>query len=284
MLIDSHAHLDLFNDADRDAVLRRAHVAGVAAILAIGIGDGPDTMHRSLEIANARALVSDPDLPRIFATAGIHPGEAANATPAALEKLSRLLADPLCLAAGEMGLDYYHIENPDPEVQKTAFIAQMQLAAAARKPIILHCRTSDLATPAARDRFGPADAWADLLYLLSQHWQPTRLPGIMHCFSGTPDHAHRSVAAGFFLSFAGNLTYPAAGQIRAAAADVPSDRLLVETDAPFLAPIPHRGEKNEPALIGYTADALAKLRGISTEDLSSATSANFFTLFPTARP
>ncbi len=283
MLIDSHAHLDLYDDAERDAVLRRADAAGVTAILAIGIGNGPDTMHRALEIANARALSGDPGLPRIFATAGIHPDQAANATPSALEKLSRLLSDPLCLAVGEIGLDYYHIENPDPAIQKAALIGQLKLAAAAGKPIILHCRTSELATPAAQARFGPADAWEDLLTLVTEHWQPTGLPGIMHCFSGTPGHALRSVAAGFYISFAGNLTYPAAGRIRDAAAAVPLDRLLIETDAPFLAPIPHRGERNEPAHIRHTVDALAALRRISPEELAAIPSANFVTLFPTTR-
>ncbi len=295
MLTDSHAHLDLYDDEELDAVLRRADAAGVTAILAIGIGNGPDTMHRALElargqeIANTRALSSasadptDPGLPRIFATAGIHPDQAANATPAALEKLSRLLSDPLCLAVGEIGLDYYHIENPDPAIQQAAFLAQMELAAAAAKPIILHCRTSELATPAAQARFGPADAWEDLLALVTEHWQPTGLPGIMHCFSGTPGHALRSVAAGFCISFAGNLTYPATSRIRDAAAAIPLDRLLIETDAPFLAPIPHRGERNEPALIRHTADALAALRRISPEELAAVTSANFVTLFPTTR-
>jgi len=285
MLIDSHAHLDLYTDTDREAVLLRAHAAGVRTILAIGIGDGPDTMHRALELANARALSTGPALPALFATAGIHPDQAANATPPALEKLSRLLADPLCLAVGEIGLDYYHVENPDPAIQRAALIAQLQLAAEAAKPIILHCRTSDLAAPAAKARFGPADAWEDLLHILTEHWAPTRLPGIMHCFSGSPDHAARSVALNFYVSFAGNLTYPAANQLRAAAADprLPLDRLLVETDAPFLAPIPYRGQPNEPALITHTAEALASLRGISPEELAETTTANFFTLFPTAR-
>ena len=283
MLTDSHAHLDLYDDAERDAVLRRARAAGVRTVLAIGIGDGPDTMHRALELARARTLSTDLDLPEIFATAGIHPDEAANATPAALEKLARLLADPLCLAVGEIGLDYYHIENPDPDIQQAAFIAQITLAAAALKPIILHCRTSELATGAAKARFGAADAAEDLLALVTTHWTPTGLPGIMHCFSGTPDQAQRAVAQNFYISFAGNLTYPAATRLREAASLVPLDRLLVETDSPFLAPIPHRGERNEPALITHTAVTLADLRGISPDELAAITTQNFETLFPTTR-
>ncbi len=281
-LVDSHAHLDLYGE-DRDAVLRRAAAAGVGTILAIGIGDGPDTMERALELARARELVSDPALPQIFATVGIHPDEAARATPEALEKLARLLADPLCIAVGEIGLDYYHVENPEPAEQREALLAQMALAAKACKPVIIHCRTSELATPQAKARFGEADAWQDLLAVVSEHWQPTGQPGVMHCFSGTAEQAQRSVAAGFYISFAGNLTYPRAEGIREAAKAVPLDRLLVETDAPFLAPIPHRGERNEPALVALTADALAALRGISTEELAQATTANFFTLFPTTR-
>ncbi len=283
MLIDSHAHLDLFDEAERDAILRRAREAGVETILAIGIGDGPATMCRARDLARAAAELPNPAHPRLFATAGIHPDEAANATPEALAQLARLLADPLVLACGEIGLDYYHVENPLPAIQAEILIAQLRLAALVRKPIILHCRTSELATPAAKARFGTADAWEDLLILLTGQWRPTGLPGIMHCFSGTPGQAARSVELGFYLSFAGNLTYPAAKAIREAATLAPPDRLLVETDSPFLAPIPHRGKRNEPAFVQHTAAALASLRGISPEDLAAHTTENFHTLFPAAR-
>src|SRR5271169_2441746 len=143
-LIDSHAHLDFYNETptDRDEVLRRAYAAGVHTILAIGIGDGPATMHQALEIANA---TTGPDLPQIYASAGIHPQEAAHATKEALAKLSTLAADPKCIAIGEIGLDYYHADNPDITTQKLAFCAQMYIAAQTRKPIIIHCRTSELA-------------------------------------------------------------------------------------------------------------------------------------------
>ncbi len=279
MLVDSHAHLDLYDDADRERVLRRAFAGGVGTILAIGIGNGPDTMHEALRIAHASAAADERDVPIIFATAGIHPDETRDATPEALERLAGLLADPMCVAAGEIGLDYYHVENPEPEVQRAAFLAQMRLAAEARKPIVVHCRTSELATGAAKARFGAADAWEDLLALAVEHWAPTGLPGIMHCFSGSPEQARRSLAAGFYISFAGNLTYPKAHGIRDAAAGVPIERLLVETDAPFLAPIPHRGERNEPALIRHTVEALAAVRGISTEELAARTTANFARCF-----
>lgn len=279
-LIDSHAHLDFYTETptDREEVLRRAHAAGVHTILAIGIGEGPTTMHQALEIANT---TQNPSLPKIYASAGIHPQEAASATREALAKLASLAADPKCIAIGEIGLDYYHLENPEPPTQKQAFIAQMQIAAATRKPIIIHCRTSELATPQAKEKFGPADAWEDVLALIAEHWTPHQLGGIMHCFSGTPDHAHRSTQAGFYLSFAGNLTYPKAQPIRDAAIQAPADRILVETDAPFLAPIPLRGQRNEPAYVTHTASALATLRGISPEELATLTTENFQRLFPT---
>ena len=163
-----------------------------------------------------------------------------------------------------------------------AFIAQIQIAAAARKPITIHCRTSELAIPAAKAKFEPADAWEDLLRLIAEHWTPTGLPGIMHCFSGNEDQAARSLAAGFYLSFAGNVTYPKSTTIQAVAASAPADRILVETDAPFLAPIPLRGQTNEPALVAHTARFVAELRGITTDQLAALTTSNFGTLFPTS--
>ena len=179
-IIDSHAHLDSYAE-DLEAILTRANAAGVHTILAIGIGDGPDTMHRALEIANA---TKSPALPAIFASVGIHPQQAASATPEALRRLTALATDPKCIAIGEIGLDYYHANNPLPDVQKTAFIAQMDIAAAARKPILIHCRTSELATPAAKEKFepvgGPEAAWEDLLALIALHWTPHALGGIMH--------------------------------------------------------------------------------------------------------
>ena len=280
-LIDSHAHLDMVQAADLPQVLARAQAVGVRAILAIGIGDGPAEMHRALDIADS---TRSPDLPAIFATAGIHPQEAGNATPDALARLAALAQNPRCIAVGEIGLDYYHVENPAIEIQQAALLAQLRIAAAAGKPIVIHCRTSELATPAAKEKFGPADAWEDLLTLLAEHWQPHGLAGIMHCFSGKVDHARRSLDLGFYISFAGNLTYPAAQGIREAAAFAPADRILVETDSPFLAPIPFRGQRNEPALVAHTAAALADLRGIPPTELAALTTANFHTLFPSTLP
>ncbi len=186
-MIDSHCHLDDYPDLP--ATLAAAEAAGVRQLLAIGIGDGPDTMHRALEIAHQH--------PQVFATAGIHPQEAHQATPENLAKLAALAEDPRCIAIGEIGLDYYHLSNPDIPTQQAAFVAQLAIAAAARKPITIHVRTSELAVPAAKARYEPSDAWDDLLTLLAEHWTPHALPGIMHCFSGNQDQADRALAAGF---------------------------------------------------------------------------------------
>jgi TatD DNase family protein len=271
-LVDSHCHLDDYEDLP--AILANARTAGVSKLLAIGIGDGPDTMHRALDLARTH--------PEIFATAGIHPQEAHHATPEALAKLTTLAAAPRCLAIGEIGLDYYHLDNPDIPTQQAAFIAQMKIAAAARKPITIHCRTSELAIPAAKAKYEPANAWEDLLTLIAEYWTPTGLPGIMHCFSGNEDQAARSLAAGFYLSFAGNVTYPKSTTIQAVAATAPADRILVETDAPFLAPIPLRGQTNEPSYVTHTARFVADLRGISADHLAKLTTSNFDALFPTS--
>ena len=281
-LTDTHDHLDFYTETptDRDEVLRRAYDAGVETVLAIGIGEGPATMHQALDIATA---TRGPGLPTIYASAGIHPQEAASATNEAMEKLAALAAHERCIAVGEIGLDYYHYDNPDVAVQQQALVAQMKLAAKLRKPIVIHCRTSELATPQAKAKFGAADAWEDLLALVAEHWTPTSLGGIMHCFSGSVEQAERSLAANFHLSFAGNLTYPKSQAIRDAAELAPTHRILVETDAPFLAPIPLRGQRNEPALMTHTAAALAALRGISSEDLAEVTTANFKNLFPATR-
>ena len=270
MLIDSHCHLDYFDDIP--AILHAAREAGVGRLLAIGIGDGPATMHRALGFAHR--------YPEVFATAGIHPQEADHASPEALARLAELAANPRCIAVGEIGLDYYHIENPDPSVQQEAFIAQMRIAARALKPITIHCRTAELASAAVKQRFEGRDAWEDLFALIAEHWTPTGLPGIMHCFSGAQAQAQVSIAAGFYLSFAGNLTYPRSTAIQEVARNMPADRMLVETDAPFLAPIPFRGQRNQPAHVAQTAAFLADLRGTSAAKIDEQTTSNFERLFP----
>jgi TatD DNase family protein len=273
MLVDSHAHLDFYEDPA--PILANARAAGLSAILAIGIGEGPATMHRAFEIAESHSTAQLP----IYASAGIHPQEAHQATEAALADLANLTANPNILAIGEIGLDYYHLENPPIDVQQAAFVAQMAIAAAARKPILIHCRTSELASTGVKQRFNQQDAFADLIRLIREHWTPTALPGVMHCFSGTPAEARQALAANFYLSFAGNLTYPKSTGIQQAAREAPSDRILVETDCPFLTPIPHRGKQNEPALVTHTAAFLAELRKTDAATIAQQTTTNFRRLF-----
>ncbi len=275
MLVDSHAHLDHERFAeDREQVLARAWEAGVRTILSIGIGEGPSTMDRALMLA--RAYRGKPLTPRIYASAGIHPQEAAQCDTLALANLDALLSEPEVLACGEIGLDFYHDENPPVAVQREAFAAQMGLARTHRKPIIIHCRPGEA--------FGPEnDAWEQTLAMLEEHWGADGFGGILHCFSGNREQAERALALGFLISFAGNCTYPGtrAGVValRELAAGLPAERILVETDCPFLAPAPERGKRNEPAWVARTAAVLAEARGISPEELGKLTSANFHRLF-----
>ncbi|MGB6192812.1 MAG: TatD family hydrolase, partial [Terracidiphilus sp.] len=190
------------------------------------------------------------------------------ADDAALSKLSSLLGEPEVIACGEIGLDYYH-EGAAHDVQRQGLIRQLEIAAACRRPILIHCRPKD----------GQTDAWDDLFAVLNEHWKPTRLGGIMHCFGGGWEQARRSLDLGFLISFAGNLTYPKAQPLRDVAAMLPIDGVLVETDAPWLAPAPDRGKRNEPAFVTRTAETLAGLLRVSHEEIAIATSKNFARLF-----
>jgi TatD DNase family protein len=250
-MIDSHCHLDSaeFN-ADREAVIERAIAAGVEHMLAIGTGDGPPDLEAGLRLAEKQ--------PAFFATVGVHPHDAAKATADDFKRLADLLAHPKVLAVGEIGLDYHYDFSPR-EVQQSAFIQQMEIAASAGKPIVIHTR----------------EAWDDTLALIEQHWAPHGIGGIMHCFSGGPREARRALDLGFYLSFGGIATFPKALAVQEAAKSAPRDRILIETDAPYLAPVPKRGKRNEPALIVHTARKLAELRGESYEELCDATTENF---------
>lgn len=271
MLIDSHAHIDSPRYAeDREAMLRRTWDAGVGAVLAIGIGEGPTEMHQALEICrefNARPE-SSAGLPRLYASAGIYPHNTGEADDAALQKLDGLLAEPEVIACGEIGLDYYH-EGAPHDVQRRGLIAQLQIAAARKRPILIHCRPKD----------GATDAWNDLFTVLEEHWRDTGLRGVMHCFGGGWEQARRSLDLGFLISFAGNVTYPKAQPLRDVAARVPLAGLLVETDAPWLAPMPNRGKRNEPGWVAQTAEVLARVLGVSPQELAAATTRNFERLF-----
>lgn len=271
MLIDSHAHIDSPRYAnDRETMLRRTWDAGVGAVLAIGIGEGPAEMQNALGICrefNARPE-SGAGLPRLYASAGIYPHSTAEADKAALQKLDTLLAEPEVIACGEIGLDYYH-EGAPHDVQRRGLIAQLEIAAARKRPILIHCRGTQESS----------DAWDDLFAVLEEHWSSTGLRGVMHCFGGGWEEARRSLDLGFLISFAGNITYPKAQPLRDVAAGVPLERLLVETDAPWLAPMPNRGKRNEPGWVVQTAEVLAGVVGVPPPELAAITTKNFAGLF-----
>jgi TatD DNase family protein len=276
LLIDSHAHLDSERyHGELAEILHRARAAGVEAILTIGIGEGPAEMHKALDICRQfNALPeSGQSLPRLYASAGIYPHNTHEADEPALAKLDALLSQPEVIACGEIGLDYYHQGAPH-ETQQRIFIRQMEIAATRKRPILIHCRPKD--GPLEK---GETLCWDDTLALLSEHWGRTGLGGILHCFSGDWEHAAKAMDLGFLISFAGNVTYPKAQPLRDVAARVPLDRILVETDAPFLAPIPNRGQRNEPAWVAHTTNALAELRALPPGEFGSITTKNFETLF-----
>lgn len=261
MFVDSHAHIEGKQFAqDREAMLERARAAGVCTMLAIGNGDGPGTLDCAAQYAARHDW--------IWASTGVHPHEAKLVERATYDELERVSQMPRVIAWGEIGLDYWYDHSPR-EVQQQVFATQMEMAKAARKPIIIHCR------PSAEGE----DAWNDCLGLLEQQWASTGLGGILHCFTGNLEHARRALDIGFIVSFAGNLTYPKAQNIRDAALEVPLDRFFIETDCPYLAPIPHRGKRNEPAYVVETAKAIGALRGMSGDEVGAKSSENFFRFF-----
>jgi TatD DNase family protein len=265
VFIDSHAHLDGSQfEQDQLQVLERASEAGLERILAIGSGTGPGTYDCALKIAEQHDW--------IFASTGLHPHEASVATDHDYEEMSRIAQHEKVIAWGEIGLDYFYDHSPR-EVQKEVFRRQMELARTAGLPIIIHCRPSN----------NSENAWDDALELIRLYWAHAGLPGILHCFTGEWKHAEAALEMGFYISFAGNVTFSKAENIRNAAKQVPLDRMLIETDSPYLAPVPHRGKRNEPAFVVNTAEAIAQVRGMSKEEIGQNTAENFYKLFPQTR-
>lgn len=263
MYTDSHCHPENQRfDADRPDVFARAAAANVTTLLAIGNGDGPGTGTFDCAIKLAEQYKG------VYATVGIHPHEAALAKPEDFDELVKLSKHPKVVAWGEIGLDYYYDHSPR-DVQQRVFVQQMELAAAAKLPIVIHCRPSD----------NSANAWDDTLRLIRENWASTSLGGVMHCFTGTVDQARAALDLGFVISFAGNITYPKAQNIRDAAVTVPPDRVFIETDSPYLAPVPHRGKRNEPAYVTEVARQIAQLRGVLPEEIGRLTSQNFRSFF-----
>ncbi|HEV2198480.1 MAG TPA: TatD family hydrolase [Bryobacteraceae bacterium] len=253
-LVDSHCHLDSEQfDGDREAVIERAVAAGVERMLTIGSGDGPPDVEAALRLADRYLM--------LYATIGVHPHDAAKATAQTYKRLAELAAHPKVVAIGEIGLDYHYDHSPR-EVQRDVFAEQMRIASDARKPIVIHTR----------------EAWSDTAALIREHWNPA-YGGIIHCFTEGPEEAREALDLGFHVSFAGIVTFPKATGIQEAARMVPAHRLLVETDAPYLAPVPMRGKRNEPAFVVQTARKIAELRGVTPEQIASITVANFERLF-----
>jgi TatD DNase family protein len=255
-IIDSHAHLESEDfEADRAEMLARAHASGVRNILAIGSGgSGPDKLEAAIEVAK--------DYDWIYATIGIHPQHAELAQEEHYAQLDALAKDPKVIAWGEIGLDYHWTELPR-DTQHTVFRRQLIQARAAKLPIVIHCR----------------DAWDDCLAILREDWAGSGLGGILHCFTGTPADAAAGIEMGFMISFAGNITYPKMQQLRDVARDLPLDRILTETDSPFLPPQGKRGKRNEPANVAEVAQTLGIVRNLGTEEIAATTAANFRRFF-----
>ena len=249
-IIDSHAHVHAGDlAADLAGVLERAKAAGVSAIVTIGTTLVDSEMARDVAAAN----------PMIFATAGIHPHDVGAHSAADLGEIRELAADPPCVAVGEIGLDYHYDHSPR-DVQREFFRAQMQIAQEMGRPVVIHSR----------------EAEADTLGILREFPDVT---GVLHCFSSAYPLAAAGLELGYYVSFSGIVTFKAAEEVRDAARKVPLERMLVETDCPFLAPVPFRGRQNEPAYVTLVAAKLAEIKGVSPEALVKATADNARTLF-----
>jgi TatD DNase family protein len=257
MFVDSHAHIDGPDyDADRDEVIARARAAGVAAILNVGTGDPHSgALERAVDVAERYEGV--------YAAVGVHPHDARLFDERAAERLQRLVrASARMLAWGEIGLDYHYDHSPR-DVQREVFIAQLRLARNARLPVIIHTRAAD----------------EDTMAILRAEWAGVDEGGIMHCFGGSWSLAETALELGFLISFAGNVTFKNAEPLRDIARHVPLERLLIETDCPYLTPVPFRGRRNEPARVVETARVVADLRQLDVAEFAHTTSRNFARLF-----
>jgi len=252
MLIDSHAHLDDARfDADRDAVLERAWDAGIRQILTIGNGSGPDQMACGIPLAEAHDW--------IHTTAGVHPHDASKVQERHYRLIEELSKNPRVIGIGEMGLDYFY-DNSPRDVQCEVFRQQLRIAKRVGLPAIIHTRDADEDTERILGQEAPAC-------------------GVIHCFTASAKLADFALGIGFFISFSGIVTFPNSGPLAEIARRIPLDRMLLETDCPYLAPVPHRGKRNEPRYVADTARAVAAFRGISVGELAAQTSANFDRLF-----
>jgi TatD DNase family protein len=258
MYIDSHAHIEGKEfDADREAVIQRALDAGVETIVCVGNGEVAADSH-------AAAFRIAEQYPFIFTTVGVHPHEARLLEDNLYAQLMELSQHPKVIAWGEIGLDY-HYDNSPRDVQREAFRKQLRMARERGLPVSIHTR----------------EAEADTLAILDEEWKDSGLGGVIHCFTGTRSFAEAAVDRGFYVSFSGVVTFRKAEGLRETARLLPMDRILIETDSPYLAPVPYRGGRNEPAYVIETAGAIADARAMSDEDVARITTENFKRLFDT---
>jgi TatD DNase family protein len=255
MLVDSHCHLDFPDFApERDAVIRRAFAAGIGTMLTICTR--LDQFDGVRQIAEAE--------PRIWCSVGAHPHEAADHSDLMVERLVVLAAHPRVVGIGETGLDFHYDLSPR-DIQERVFRAHIAASHMTGLPLIIHAREAD----------------DDIARVLGEERPPR---GVLHCFSSGRALAEAALGLGFFISISGIVTFRNAEELRAIVRDVPLDRLLVETDSPYLAPVPYRGKRNEPAFVVATAAAVATLKGVTPAALAAVTTANFFGLFAKASP
>lgn len=257
MLVDSHCHLD-FPDfsVERDAIVARAAEAGVSHLLTIST--------RVRRFDEIRAIAERYD--NVFCSVGTHPHQAAEEPDVTAAELVALSAHPKVVAIGEVGLDY-HYDNSPRAAQAQGFHTHIAASRETGLPLIIHAREAD----------------GDVADILEAETAKGAFPFVLHCFTAGPELARRALALGGYISFSGVLTFKNSAALREIAASVPADRMLVETDAPFLAPIPHRGKRNEPSFVRETTKVLAETRGVSLEEVAARTTDNFFTLFSKAR-
>ncbi len=250
-LIDSHCHLNYDYAPKTDAdLVREAHEAGIVAL--ITVGTDLEALAKMVEISER--------YPQVFHTVGVHPHEASTLAPGDLAKIEAAAAHPKCRAVGEIGLDYHYDHSPR-DVQRAQLDLQLDLALRVRQPVVIHSR----------------DAEDDLLAALTQYAGQVpagAIPGVIHCFSGTQKFGQACLDLGFYISFSGILTFKTAEVLREAARAFPLERLLVETDSPYLAPIPFRGKRCEPAMVRFTAQKLAETKGIAIEEVARVTTDN----------
>jgi TatD DNase family protein len=255
MFIDSHAHLDLGDfDSDREAVLARAKMSGVQRILVIGGGNGPASLDSAITLAS--------QFEQLDAAVGIHPHEAKKAVASDFDSLAHLADHAKVVGWGEIGLDFHYDFSPR-ETQEEIFTRQLRLARAKKLPVIVHSRGAE----------------AKMLEILANHCGDCGPAGVLHCYTGTLAMAWRCVEMGFFISFSGIVTFPKSKELREVAREIPQDRLLIETDSPYLAPVPFRGRRNEPAYVVEVARTLAQVRGTSLEAIAEVTTENYMRLF-----